>query len=484
MKKRYSNETGNITFRLKTSNSLKSTIILGTYLFKDYQINFSTGLKVLPHHWDNTLKIITSGADKKEMNQKLDKFKTAIINYHTLFNQEYNRIPTKEELKTIVTNAKNGKELSTVNNNKKSFDDVFQELITHIRLKTQLALSSGQKPLDKSYISSFNVMYEDLKDFSSQNDIFIDIDKFNETQCLLFQNWLLEEKELSLSTIKTRIKRLTQVLKRAFEKGYTNNRSYLQEEFSVKVPPTFHVVLTEKDIEILYNHDLSDSNRLEKVRDIFVLACHTSLRYSDVTRIEQTHIDYNTKTVNILLKKVSKTDKYKTVSFPFFGYTEEILKKYNGNIKDIAISNQNTNEYLKELLNKIDYFNEKTITREKPTNKGVIVENIKFSNKIAFHDSRRTFCTNRYIEGWDLLEIWQYTGHTNETTFKTYFKPTFEHERIRQENIKLRNEKLQKIDLQTKELELLKKQMAEMMKLIESGETEKLTKVVNLKKVN
>ena len=54
----------------------------------------------------------------------------------------------------------------------------------------------------------------------------------------------------------------------------------------------------------------------------------------------------------------------------------------------------------------------------------------------------------------------------------------------RQENIKLRNEKLQKIDLQTKELELLKKQMAEMMKLIESGETEKLTKVVNLKKVN
>ena len=63
------------------------------------------------------------------------------------------------------------------------------------------------------------------------------------------------------------------------------------------------------------------------------------------------------------------------------------------------------------------------------------------------------------MEGWDLLEIWQYTGHTDESVFKMYFKPTFEHEQIRQESIKARNEKLQRVDLQAKQIEDLHKRM-------------------------
>ncbi|MGL6127732.1 hypothetical protein, partial [Chryseobacterium artocarpi] len=123
-------------------------------------------------------------------------------------------------------------------------------------------------------------------------------------------------------------------------------------------------------------------------------------------------------------------------------------------------------------------------TRERPTNVGVVFETINFADKIAFHDSRRCFCTNRYMEGWDLLEIWQYTGHTDESVFKTYFKPTFEHEQIRQESIKARNEKLQKADLQTKEIQELKAQMQKMQELIESGNIEQLAKIINLKNIS
>ena len=100
-------------------------------------------------------------------------------------------------------------------------------------------------------------MYRDLKDFATDTSIFLDIDKFDETHCLEFQNWLIStERVKELSTLRTRIKRLSQILKRGFEKGYTQNRSYLQDEFSVKVPPSFHTVLTEPEIKILYDHDL------------------------------------------------------------------------------------------------------------------------------------------------------------------------------------------------------------------------------------
>ena len=119
------------------------------------------------------------------------------------------------------------------------------------------------------------------------------------------------------------------------------------------------------------------------------------------------------------------------------------------------------------LFRSIPYFKDKKISIEKSTNKGVIIEELSFSEKIAFHDSRRSFCTNRYIEGWDLLEIWQYTGHTSESSFKTYFKPTSEHERLRQENIKLRNEKLQKYDLQSEQIRVLQEKIEEMSKKLE-----------------
>ncbi|WP_343659643.1 tyrosine-type recombinase/integrase [Chryseobacterium sp.] len=482
--KRYSNETGSVNYRLAEPKKEISRI-MGRYSFKDLKVDFSTGLKVAPSNWDTNSKTVISGGDKREINQKLAKFKTSIVDTHKNFNEHYNRLPTKEELKTVVDNAMAGKELATVQKSKKSFDDVFQEFMRVMELKIQRAIASGQKPIHRSYVSSFNTMYTDLKDFANENNIFLDIDKFDEVDCLEFQNWLLgTERVGELSTLKTRIKRLAAIQKRAFEKGYTDNRSYMQDEYKVKVPPTFHTVLTEPEIKILYEHDFSDVPRLERVRDMFVLACHTSLRFGDITRIESGHIDHSSKTVNILLKKGSGVDNYKTVRFYFFGYAGEILSKYNDDMKSIAISNQNTNEYLKELFKAVPYFKEKIITRERPTNEGVVFDKIKFADKIAFHDSRRSFCTNRYIEGWDLLEIWQYTGHTDESVFKTYFKPTFDHEQIRKESIMARNEKLQKADLQTKEIEELKAQMQKMQELIESGNLEQLAKIINLKNIS
>ena len=213
---------------------------------------------------------------------------------------------------------------------------------------------------------------------------------------------------------------------------------------------------------------------------MFVLGCHTSLRFGDITRIENSHIDYDNRKITILSEKVSTNDKYTTLCFSFFGYTEEILEKYNGNIKSISISNQKTNDYLKEVFEEIPYFKDKKISIEKPTNKGVIIEELSFSEKIAFHDSRRSFCTNRYIEGWDLLEIWQYTGHTNENTFKTYFKPTSEHEHLRQESIKSRNEKLQKYDLQSEQIRALQEKIEEMSKKLEQEQEKQNNNTMNI----
>lgn len=460
MEIKFNPEVGTVTFRLKEPKSHKQTLIQGTYLFKELQIGFTTGLKILPQQWDKREKKIISGEDKKNANAKLNKFRIKIPEYHTKFNDQFRRIPTKEELKTIVQNAINEKEFKVVNKKKKSFDEIFKDFMEIIYLKKDNSISQGQKPLHKSYISSFNVTFDDLKKFAKEKNYILDIDTFDVTMSLKFQNWLLNKTEkLQPSTVKTRVKRIGQILKWAFGEGLTNNRSFLQNDFSVKTPSTLKISLTENEIDILYYHDFSDNKRLEKVRDLFILACHTSLRYGDLNRISPKHIDYNNKSLTILTSKVNKT-----VTLSFFGYTEEILRKYHGEIDKIAISNQKANDYLKEIFKEVPYFRDNLISIEVATDKGVNFMDFKFDEKITFHDSRRSFCTNRYIEGWDLLEIWQYTGHTNERTFREYFNPTFEHEKLRKENIRTRNEKLKRVDLWDKEKEELKRQIEELKK--------------------
>ncbi|WP_312390922.1 tyrosine-type recombinase/integrase [Chryseobacterium sp.] len=478
---RYNSDIGSVTFRLKKADSTGLCSIFGTYLFKEYQIGFSTEIKIPQEQWDNISKKVISGKQKKEENDKLNRFRTIITKEHQNFNEQYNRLPSKEELKTIIAKAKSNDSITIVNRKKKTFDDVYQETLGLLNQKRENALNSGRKPLRKESISRLTLSYNNLKDFIKEKKYFLDLDSFDERMCLEFQGWLIST-GLKPSTVKSRVQNISKILKRAFERGYTNNRSYLLSDFKVQVPPTIAVTLTEEEIKILYEYDFSNKPSLERVRDIFVLSCHTSLRYGDVTRLEPYHINTENKTIKILSQKVSEDARPVNLDFKFFGYTEYILLKYQYNIKNIAISNQKTNKYLKTLFKEIPYFKDKTIQLEVFNDKKMLFKHFPFTEKIVFHDSRRSFCTNRYIEGWDLLEIWSYTGHTNESTFYGYFKPTQQHEKIRRQNIVNRNERLQKVDLQSKQIEDLQNQLNELSKLVSEEKREELAKIISINK--
>ncbi len=64
----YTNETGSVNFRLKEPKAEISRI-MGRYSFKGLQADFSTGLKAIPSSWDSDTKTVTSGTNKREINQ-------------------------------------------------------------------------------------------------------------------------------------------------------------------------------------------------------------------------------------------------------------------------------------------------------------------------------------------------------------------------------------------------------------------------------
>jgi integrase len=93
----------------------------------------------------------------------------------------------------------------------------------------------------------------------------------------------------------------------------------------------------------------------------------------------------------------------------------EILKKYKDNYNSLpkALSNQNFNQYIKEVCQKAGL-----------TEKGRL---LTFPKKelyecITSHTARRSFATNLYLDGYPTIEIMKITGHKTEKAFMKYIK--------------------------------------------------------------
>ena len=60
----------------------------------------------------------------------------------------------------------------------------------------------------------------------------------------------------------------------AVDQGYTTNIQWRHKKFNVRGEEEADaVILTEKEINRLYRHDLSDNPRVEQVRDLFIFGC-------------------------------------------------------------------------------------------------------------------------------------------------------------------------------------------------------------------
>jgi integrase len=111
------------------------------------------------------------------------------------------------------------------------------------------------------------------------------------------------------------------------------------------------------------------------------------------------------------------------VYIPLHSKVRKIIEKYQGELPP-SISNQNMNDYLKEIgkLAKItDLF------ETKQTKGGKVVKNAseKF-NHITTHTARRSFATNAFLADIPAISIMKITGHKTERAFLSYIRVTAE----------------------------------------------------------
>lgn len=210
-----------------------------------------------------------------------------------------------------------------------------------------------------------------------------------------------------LSTIKT-------FLNYARLRGIKVDGNY--SDFKIKKESLEVIALTNEEFETLLKLDLSGNKRLDQVRDVFCFSCSTGLRYSDLSQLKQEHIKRNE-----IRLTVTKTKK--PLLIPLNRYSHDILSKYAGQHKPLpVISNQKTNEYIKELCKLAGILEPVEIVRFRGAKKEAIV--YPKSDLISIHTGRKTFCTLSLEKGMSAEEVMQISGHKDYQSFKRYVKIT------------------------------------------------------------
>lgn len=171
-----------------------------------------------------------------------------------------------------------------------------------------------------------------------------------------FDNFLYKKK-LHVNTIYSHHKQVKRYINLAIKKGVLKSDKNPYVHFTAKSKPSERTVLTELEVqrieELSFEEDLF---YMELIRDMFLFACYTGLRYSDLRALSFENVERDAE--GFVLKIIAqKTDKKLTL--PLYKLhnkkPEQIIEKYlvKGHKHSDLIFHKYCNQYYNRALKKI-----------------------------------------------------------------------------------------------------------------------------------
>jgi hypothetical protein len=227
----------------------------------------------------------------------------------------------------------------------------------------------------------------------------------------------LAKKGVGLNTIgQKHIKNLKAILHAADRRSISINKEVDDPEFKKLSAETDKIYLTEDEVKLLYELDLTNNKRLDRVRDVFLLGCKTAKRFGDYSILRKEHLKEHEGKFFIDMR-MQKTGG--RVVVPVSRIVLEILEKYEFDLPR-KITNQKTNNYLKELGKLAGIDAEEVYTEYVGLERKSVIK--KRFEMITTHTARRTGATNMYLAGIPSHSIMKLTGHKTEKEFLRYIR--------------------------------------------------------------
>lgn len=393
------------TFNLKDKNKEGTTLIyLKAYFKKEgKRFVYSTGESIHPKEWDfknrqpNNLTGRTSKADShRTIKRQLDRYS----NLFMLVTETYKN--TNQELTVEKVRQEFDKEFKRVAAGKNKFYDAYDEF---------MEFKQKNQEWSKATVKRYNNIKTLLEDFEKTKKYKITFNTINQKFYTEFTDFCMVNRGHINNTFTRNVGLVKTFLFWALKNGHTYKADFINFKKKPKVI-TNQVALRKEDLEILLKTEMP-SNKLERVKDVFIFSCVTGMRFGELKFVSQNIIDGKT-----LLLKEEKGSGKKNREIPLSNIALYILEKYNYILPLIA--NQKFNDYIKDVFEEAGYTHKvvKTSTRGKE----IIREEMFFYKRVSSHTARRTFITMMKRNGKSDKLIAEISGHNDMKTLNQYYQ--------------------------------------------------------------
>lgn len=396
----------------KVSGEL-TTLNVPIYLdfsFNGKRLQYFTGFRVDADKWDDGIEKTKAGIpSRKRLHPGKAKRNTAdsseINTGLTALSNKLNDIcETAKALKIPLTVEYLRNELKNDPAKKRSAN-IFEAFNIYIEEKK----NSDAENTIKKYTSTLN----HLTAFCGKrtNIDFLDL---NQSFLERFKSYLVKDAGHTHNTVVKYCKAIKGFVKWADGRGYNPNPDYSKFKIDGEKEPAI-IYLTWQELIHLYNIEI-ESEALKQVRDVFCFGCFTGQRYSDIANLKPEHI-----VDGIWVNAPIKSHNSRALYIPLNNYAKKILSKYSKLSTGKAlpvISNQKMNDYLKDLGQLAELFNNVTIYRFSGGKR--IEKTLQKYEVLTTHIMRKTFVTNALSLGMQTATIKEFTGHKSEKDFNRY----------------------------------------------------------------
>ena len=408
-----------VNLYLKEPHCKTPTPIYAKIYYHPISFKYYLSEKVIPTAWDTGRGRIKTNKgvlpkEYVELNSKVQTAKNDILEvYRRYLNDHENSHPTKDDYKYLLdVHFKKVVPVVTQIIAPVGVSEFFNDFITRCKDGTRVHRKTS-KPITPNTVKTYCTAYKHFTNYERINNLRLTFDAIDLRFYESFKSYLMKDLQFSNNSIGKHIQLLKAVLSDGFELDVHTNQSFLKKGFAGFREEADTIHLNEVELAEMQTIDLTNKPSLEVIRDYFLMGCWTGVRYSDYAQI-QPHKVFN----NIIQIRQTKTQQLSAI--PVDRRVLAIFRKYNNELPRL-ISNQKTNKGLKELCKLIDCLQTEVIISYTKGGKRLDESRPKWS-LVSTHTARRSFATNKYLEGVPTKTIMAITGHRTEVAFFKYIK--------------------------------------------------------------
>jgi site-specific recombinase XerD len=379
----------NLLFFGKRKRSNPNEIFIFVRITVDgVRTEFSTGRDCPTAHWNaKASKRIGNSNDVKAFNMYLDTIRVNVYEAHRQLMINNETITAK-----TLRNKVQGK-----TDRPRMLMEIFRE---HNDRMQQLIHDEFSPATLERYKTSYSHTLEFMQYQYKISDI--DIKNIDYAFICDYEFYLRTVRKCNNNTAVKYLKNFNKIIRICLKNGWLDRSPFVN--YTAKVKEVNRVYLTETEINTMMEKQFS-TERLNRIKDIFLFSCFTGLAYADVAALRKSDINYVMSGEKWILTKRQKTNSI--CNIPILPPAEYIISKYEddpvclntGKLLPVA-SNQKTNAYLKE-----------------------IAAICGIEKELTFHIARHTFATTVTLtNGVSIESVSKMLGHKNLRTTQHYAK--------------------------------------------------------------